>query len=140
MSKLNQDILFLIFEELQNNSKFLFSCLMVNRIWCETVIPILWRNPWCYSINYKKNSLYSIITSYLSDDIKELLTKRGILGQSLAFDYLSFCRNINIKVIDDIISIGSLLEYDRFFLQEEIYDIFVKKCPEIKYLNICGTY
>ncbi|CAB4495363.1 unnamed protein product [Rhizophagus irregularis] len=115
---------------------------MVNRIWCETVIPTLWRNPWCYSINYKKISLYSIITSYLSDDIKELLTKRGILilGQSLAFDYLSFCRNINIKVIDDIISIGSSLEYNRFYLQEEIYSLLVKKCPEIKYLNICGTY
>ncbi|CAB4466637.1 unnamed protein product [Rhizophagus irregularis] len=115
---------------------------MVNRIWCETVIPILWKNPWCYSINYKKNSLYSIITSYLSDDIKELLTKRGILilGQSLAFDYLSFCKNINIKVIDDIISIESSLEYNRFLLQEEIYSLLVKKCPEIKYLNICGTY
>ncbi|CAB4476660.1 hypothetical protein GLOIN_2v1764020 [Rhizophagus irregularis DAOM 181602=DAOM 197198] len=115
---------------------------MVNRIWCETVIPILWRNPWCYSINYKKISLYSIITSYLFDDIKELLTKRGILilGQSLAFDYLSFCKNINIKVIDDIISIGSSLEYNQFLLQEEIYSLLVKKCPEIKYLNICGTY
>ncbi|GBC46094.1 hypothetical protein GLOIN_2v1764020 [Rhizophagus irregularis DAOM 181602=DAOM 197198] len=115
---------------------------MVNRIWCETVIPILWRNPWRYSINYKKISLYSIITSYLFDDIKELLTKRGILilGQSLAFDYLSFCKNINIKVIDDIISIGSSLEYNRFLLQEEIYSLLVKKCPEIKYLNICGTY
>ncbi|CAB4421636.1 unnamed protein product [Rhizophagus irregularis] len=61
-------------------------------------------------------------------------------GQSLAFDYLSFCRNINIKVIDDIISIGSSLEYNRFLLQEEIYSLLVKKCPEIKYLNICGTY
>ncbi|GBC46092.1 hypothetical protein GLOIN_2v1764020 [Rhizophagus irregularis DAOM 181602=DAOM 197198] len=115
---------------------------MVNRIWCETVIPILWRNPWRYSINYKKISLYFIITSYLFDDIKELLTKRGILilGQSLAFDYLSFCKNINIKVIDDIISIGSSLEYNRFLLQEEIYSSLVKKFPEIKYLNICGTY
>ncbi|GBC18448.2 hypothetical protein RIR_jg5819.t1 [Rhizophagus irregularis DAOM 181602=DAOM 197198] len=48
--------------------------------------------------------------------------------------------NINIKVIDDIISIGSSLEYNRFYLQEEIYSLLVKKCPEIKYLNICGTY
>ncbi|EXX56708.1 uncharacterized protein OCT59_029099 [Rhizophagus irregularis] len=144
MSKLNKDILFLIFEELQDNSKYLFSCLMVNRIWCETVIPILWRNPWrYYAINYcKKNSLYSIITSYLSNDIKEFLSKKGIKisGQSLAFDYLSFCRSINIKIIDDIISIGSSSEYNRFLLQEEIYSFLIKKCPEIKYLNIHGTY
>ncbi|CAG8780798.1 17223_t:CDS:2, partial [Rhizophagus irregularis] len=51
------------------------------------------------------------------------LTKKGIQfsGQSLTFDYLSFCRNIDIKVIDDIISIGSPLEYNQFLLQEEIY-------------------
>ncbi|EXX71631.1 uncharacterized protein OCT59_017123 [Rhizophagus irregularis] len=146
MSKFNKDILFLIFEKLQNNSKnskFLFSCLMVNRIWCETMIPILWKNPWCYSINYcNKNSLYSIITSYLSNDIIESLTKKEILisNQSLAFDYLSFCRSIDTKIIDVIISIGSSSEYDQFLLQEEIYSLFIKKCPEIKYLNIRGTY
>ncbi|RGB41191.1 hypothetical protein C1646_663255 [Rhizophagus diaphanus] len=143
MSKLNKDILFLVFEELQDNAKFLFSCLMVNRIWCETVIPILWKNPWRYTINYyNKNSLYSILTSYLSNDIKEILTKKGIKisRQSLVFDYLSFCRSINIEIIDDIISIGSSLEYNRFLLQEQIYSFLIKKCPEIKYLNVCGTY
>ncbi|PKC58446.1 hypothetical protein RhiirA1_541068 [Rhizophagus irregularis] len=143
MSKLNKDILFLIFEELQDDSTLLFSCLMVNRIWCETVIPILWRKPWHYAIDYhKKFSLHSILTSYLSNDIKEFLTKKGIQisGQSLAFDYLSFCRSIDIKIINDIISIGSSLEYNQFLLQEEIYSLLIKKCPEIKYLNICGAY
>uniref|UniRef100_U9T5V4 F-box domain-containing protein n=1 Tax=Rhizophagus irregularis (strain DAOM 181602 / DAOM 197198 / MUCL 43194) TaxID=747089 RepID=U9T5V4_RHIID len=78
MSKLNKDILFLIFEELQDDSKSLFSCLMVNRTWCEIVIPILWRNPWCYDIKYyNKSYLFAIIVSYLSDDIKESLTKQG---------------------------------------------------------------
>uniref|UniRef100_U9SJ23 Uncharacterized protein n=1 Tax=Rhizophagus irregularis (strain DAOM 181602 / DAOM 197198 / MUCL 43194) TaxID=747089 RepID=U9SJ23_RHIID len=43
MSKLNKDILFLIFEELKDDSKSLFSCLMTNRLWCEIVIPILWK-------------------------------------------------------------------------------------------------
>ncbi|GBB99453.1 hypothetical protein RclHR1_35280001 [Rhizophagus clarus] len=33
MSRLNEDILFLIYEKLQNDSKSLFSCLMVNRLW-----------------------------------------------------------------------------------------------------------
>jgi hypothetical protein len=117
---------------------------MVNRLWCETAIPLLWRNPW-HNIYYcaNKDPLYSIITSYLSDDIKEFLTREGIhnLGQSLAFDYLSFCRSINVKIIDDIISIGSSSEYNRFLLQEEIYGLLIRKCPEIRWLNICGgTY
>ncbi|EXX76174.1 uncharacterized protein OCT59_010122 [Rhizophagus irregularis] len=143
MSKLNKDILYLLFEELQDNSNFLFSCLMVNKLWCEIVIPLLWKDPWRY-IDYRtnKNPLYSIITSYFSDDIKEFLKKEGIqiLGQSLAFDYLTFCRSINVDIIDDIISVGSSLEYERFLLQEEIYNLLMRKCPEIKYLDIRGTY
>ncbi|GBC03331.1 hypothetical protein RclHR1_05070015 [Rhizophagus clarus] len=116
---------------------------MVNRLWCETTVPVLWRKPWCYSINYRnKKSLYSIITSYLSDNVKEFLTKKGIKvsSKSLAFDYLSFCRSIDVKTIDDIISVRSSTEYKRFLLQEKIYGFLIKKCSEIKYLNICGTY
>jgi hypothetical protein len=145
MSILNKDILLLLFDELHDNSKFLFSCLMVNRFWCETVIPILWKNPWRYAINYhKKISLYTIITSYLSDDIKKFLKKEGlgiqISSHPLIFDYLAFCRSIDIKIIDDIISIGSSTDYYRFLLQEEVYSFLIRKCPEIKYLNMCGTY
>ncbi|GES83965.1 hypothetical protein GLOIN_2v1764020 [Rhizophagus clarus] len=143
MSKFNRDILFLIFEVLRNDSKSLFSCLMVNRFWCETVIPILWRNPWCYDINYKnKDYLFIIIISYLYNDINEFLTRQEIQlpllvsSQSLMFDYLSFCRSINIQTISTIISIGSPLDYIQFNLQQEFYSLFIKKCPEFKYLDM----
>jgi hypothetical protein len=142
MTKLNKDILFLIFKELQEDSKSLFTCLMVNRPWCETVIPILWRNPWCYDINYgNKDFLFMIIASYLPDDIKESLTKQGIQllsasSQLLLFDYLSFCRSINIGTINIITSIGSPLVYNQFLLQQEFYGLFMKKFPELKYLDI----
>src|SRR5438034_438616 len=142
MSELNKDILFLIFEELQDDSKSLFSCLMVNRLWCETVIPILWKNPWRYDINYENNNrLFIIISSYLSDDIKEFLTRQGmqlpsISYQPLLFDYLSFCRSINVNAMNAIISTGSSLAYNKFILQQEFYNLFMKKCPEIKYLDM----
>src|SRR5277367_70683 len=98
MTKLNKDILFLLFEELQNDSNSLFSCLMVNRLWCETVIPILWKNPWRYNSN--NSYLFATIAFYLPDDIKEFLTRPlpQISHQSLLFDYLSFCRSININI------------------------------------------
>src|SRR6266542_1623948 len=142
MSKLNKDTLFLIFEELQDDSKFLFSCLMVNRLWSETVIPILWRNPWNYDINYSNKSyLFTIIAYYLPNDIKEFLTRQGIQlpspsYKSLLFDYLSFCRSININTIKSIISTGSSLAYNQFLLQHEFYSIFMKKFPELKYLDM----
>ncbi|EXX73912.1 uncharacterized protein OCT59_012707 [Rhizophagus irregularis] len=143
MSKLNKDILFLIFEELQDDPKSLFSCLMVNRLWCENAIPILWKNPWCYNdINYNnKNYLFIIIASYLPDNIKESISKLGIQlpsfsYQSLLFDYLSFCRSININTINTIICIGSPLTYNQFLLQREFYDLFTKKFLELKYLDL----
>ncbi|PKK66830.1 hypothetical protein RhiirC2_784296 [Rhizophagus irregularis] len=142
MSKLNKDILFLISQELQDDSISLFSCLMVNRLWCETVIPILWRNPWCYDIDYyNKNYLFKIIVSYLSDDIKEFLTRQGIQlltvsRQLLMFDYLSLCRSIDAHTINIIASIGSSLAYNNFILQQEFYNLFMKKFPELKYLNM----
>src|ERR1044072_6147569 len=144
MSKLNKDILFLLFEELQDDLKSLFSCLLVNRLWCETVIPILWRNPWCYDMNdQKKSSLYHIIILSLPNHSKEFLISQGIqlfptstLSEFLSFDYLSFCKSLDIKVIKNIISLSSSSTYSQFLLQQEIYDLFVKTFSKIKYLDM----
>jgi hypothetical protein len=142
MSQLNKDILFLIFEELRDDSKSLFSCLMVNKLWCETVIPILWKNPWRYGIDYSNKSyLFAIIAFYLSNDVKKFLVKMEIQlplisSQSLFFDYLSFCRSFNVNTINKIISIGSSLIYNQFLLQQEFYSFFMKKFPELKFLDM----
>src|SRR3954462_3458100 len=142
MPKLNKDILFLLFEELRDNLKSLFSCLMVNGLWCETAIPILWRNPWNYDINYYHNtSLYYVITFYLPDDVKEFLSRLGIqlppiTHHSLLFDYLSLCRSINMSVINDIIAVGSPSAYNQFLFRQEIYSLFIRKCSEFKYLDM----
>src|SRR4051794_24000207 len=141
MPNLNKDILLLIFEELQDDSKSLFSCLMVNRIWCETVIPVLWRNPWRYGINYSNKSyLFTIFISYLPNDIKEFLASKGIQlpstsSQLLLFDYLFFCRSINAKIMNSIISTRTSSDYDQFLLQQEFYNILMRKCSELKYLD-----
>src|ERR1044072_8083452 len=142
MSKLNEDILSLIFEELQDDSKTLFSCLMVNRIWCKTVVPVLWRNPWRYSINYRNRSyLFIIFIFYLPDNIKEFLTSKEIQlppisYQSLLFDYLSFCRSINTNIMNCIVSTRTSSGYELFLLQQEFYSILMKKCSELKYLDM----
>ena len=40
MSKLNKDVLFLIFKELQDDKNSIHSCLLVNKTWCEIIIPM----------------------------------------------------------------------------------------------------
>ena len=45
MLTLDNDVLFLIVKKLQNDKKSLHSCLLVDRTWCGTTVPILWKNP-----------------------------------------------------------------------------------------------
>ncbi|RIA88192.1 hypothetical protein C1645_775614 [Glomus cerebriforme] len=113
---------------------------MINRLCCEIVVPILWRDPWRYSINYKnKNYLLAMIGFSLPDNIKEFLNSQGIqlpsiLHQSLLFDYFSFCESINIDIMNSIICIGS--SFIQFSLQQEFYNLIMRKCSELKYLDM----
>src|SRR4051794_22775605 len=45
-----------IFNELLTDKKTLFSCLLVNRLWCETVVDKLWQQPFrlLYLCRYNK--------------------------------------------------------------------------------------
>ena len=110
---------------------------MVNKLWCETSIPILWKNPWKNDIKYSNKSfLYNIITFYFTDNIKDFLLPTTIIYQSLLFDYLSFCRCINVNTLYNIISVETSSDYDRFLLQQELYNVIIRKCPGLKYLNM----
>src|SRR5581483_11415952 len=46
VSKLSIDILSIIFEELEKENSTLYSCILVNRVWCQVGIALLWKNPW----------------------------------------------------------------------------------------------
>ncbi|GBC07422.1 hypothetical protein RclHR1_07450010 [Rhizophagus clarus] len=60
----------------------------------------------------------------------------SVSSKSLFFDYLSYCRSINVIIMNTIISIGSSLPYNQFLVQQEFYRLFMKQCPELKYLNM----
>ena len=94
MFKLNGDVLYLIFKEFQDE-KVLFSYLTVNKTWCETIIPILWKDPWKFlkGKKFEKNLLLNIIFSHLSDESKNNLKDKGV-------DFLT--HNIYQKPLFDI--------------------------------------
>src|ERR1043166_2304252 len=107
MVQLNEDLLFLILEELQYDSKSLRSSLLVNRTWCKIIIPFLWRNPWRY---LKLEALLLVIILHLSNETKETLKSLGInlliTQQKPTFNYISFIRYLelyNIKKIFDYV-------------------------------------
>src|ERR1044072_8230557 len=99
MSKLNRDILYLTFKELQYDKNTLHSCLLVNKLWCENIIPILWKNPWKHlKEERRRSSMLNVILSHSSNELKNHLKEKGIyiLYQNPLFDYISFCRHLNL--------------------------------------------
>src|SRR5437762_10068151 len=108
MSKFNEDVLYLIFKEFRNDKKPLYPCLLVNKTWCEIIVPILWKNPWNYlrGIDYKL--LFDVIISHLSNESKEILRIQGVrlseMQQKLLFNYISFCRYLNLYELEKMIN------------------------------------
>src|SRR5579862_8631603 len=120
MARLNIDILYLIFEELQDDKNTLFSCILVNKTWCEITIPILWKNPWKSLKNKKEKLLLNVIISHL----KKKLRGRELSYQKLSFDYISFCRHLNfskIQIIINEVCKKSKVSID----QDEIFNLFI---------------
>jgi hypothetical protein len=123
MSKLNNDVLYLIFKELKNDGKTLFSSLLVNKTWCETIIPILWNNPWKFLKEEKEKFLFNVIISHLSDELKNNLGKNvENLYQKPLFNYISYCRYLNYNHIGNIIKMYNLIKNEiiKLFINENM--------------------
>src|ERR1051326_7504408 len=90
MSKLPVDCLNEIFEYLEDDADTLRSCLLVNRLWCEVSVRILWRSI--------RN--YNTLIACLPDELKEILSKNGIItsdSRPPMFNYASFCKVLSVN-------------------------------------------
>src|SRR5687767_3010854 len=103
-----------IFENLEEDKITLYSCLLVNRLWCEVSVRILWRDIWRfkYSVSYKhqrqehrvESAILSTLIGCLPSESKELLHNNGIFittttSKPLLFNYASFCKVLTINGI-----------------------------------------
>jgi hypothetical protein len=142
MSKLYRDILYLVFEELQYDKKSLISCLKVNKIWCEIVIPILWKNPWEDLTHKKEELLLNVITSHLPEDkvIKNNLNKRfNFFTNSYKrplFNYISFCKHLNLEIIEDMFYAHT--QYKE--IKNDILNLFINENAEYTHLYMPEYY
>ncbi|PKK63581.1 hypothetical protein RhiirC2_788697 [Rhizophagus irregularis] len=136
MSKLNSDILEQIFQDLNDlnqNIKYrisLFPCLLVNKLWYEVMISILWSYP--YKNVYNEKLLFNIIISHLSDKIIKLLIDKNIIKtnfkkQKLSFNYVKFCKYLN--------NIEIIFPNESRLLRKKIYKHFIRECSSIKCLS-----
>ncbi|GBC03029.1 hypothetical protein RclHR1_04950001 [Rhizophagus clarus] len=147
MSKLNDDIFYLIIKELNNIERSLHPYLLVNRTWSVIVISTLWKNPWKYAnAYYKRKLLLQVIISHLSDEKRnELNNSRSNflinLYERPLFNYINFCKHLNLVAIKDtILTIGILTCEVDFFMDEIIYLFVNNENTNIKHLYIPNEF
>jgi hypothetical protein len=150
-----------IFEYLEEDKITLRSCLLVNRLWCEIAVRILWRHIWNFQYNsvqynpyrtHVPSSIISTLIACLPNESKALLLKNGISIPSPTykpplFNYVSFCKVLSICSIDKMIqnvlekrqsTISSRsLSYDKYLLSQEILKMFMNEVSSLKSLDYC---
>src|SRR5580765_1002388 len=92
-----------VFEYLEDDKFTLHSCLLVNRLWCEISVRILWRDIWNlrYSVTGKHqlkvaSATLSTLIACLPNESKEFLHKNEIFistptSKPPLFNYAAFC-------------------------------------------------
>jgi hypothetical protein len=148
MTTLNIDCLILIFYKMNKNS--LYSCLLVNKEWCNVVVPILWKKySWRWSRRLgdkvtRRMRLYNTILSCLPSSSKQLLSDNNIklpstiLLKEPLFNYISFCKFPNAVYIIEIVkmvfeSFNTRRPKQNLF-EQEIYKLFISQCRNVKKL------
>src|SRR5436190_23757662 len=146
--QLPTDCLDEILEHLEGNKITLHSCLLVNRLWCNISVRILWKNIW----NFKyfaafghqlkiESAIFSTLISCLPNESKELLHKNEIFistptSKQPLFNYAAFCKVHSINKICQLIYEALRLQDDKLYLvAKEILKMFMNQAPPLKMLN-----
>jgi len=142
MRQLPVDCLNDIFEFLEGDKNTLCSCLLVNRLWCEISVRILWRNALYAELPI---GIFRTLLACLSDKSKELLHKNGIAIstptlKSPLFNYVSFCNVLSIGAINNAIdyfltSSNSNIPANSSLLKQEILKMLMKHITTLKRLS-----
>src|ERR1700734_899651 len=99
MSQLTADCLNEIFQYLEYDNITLYSCVLVNRLWCEVSVRVLWRDTSIY-----KASSFKTLISCLPNESKEILSQNGIIIPTSTpkppiFNYAAFCKFLSIDKV-----------------------------------------
>src|SRR6266496_783590 len=144
MSQLPADCLNEIFEYLKNDKFTLYSCMLVNRLWCEVSVGILWRD-----VKKFNGETYNALISCLPNESKEILYKNGIniatpTSKPPMFNYAAFCKVLPINKVH--YDVGEFLKNQESIVSqnldnitnvvvEEIYKMFISQISSLKSLT-----
>ncbi|PKY19799.1 hypothetical protein RhiirB3_432953 [Rhizophagus irregularis] len=109
---LTDDCIYYILQHLQDDRLTLFKCLLVNRFWCKSTIPLLYANPFA-NITEKNYSI--TLTLILCFNKAEILQLKNQLGSNQInninfdkehkplFEYPKYLENYNNNTISSVI-------------------------------------
>ncbi|PKY34302.1 hypothetical protein RhiirB3_532783 [Rhizophagus irregularis] len=127
-----------IIECLENDPKTLYSCLLVNRIWCKVSVRIYWRNI---------RNLNTLIAC-LPNDSKKILHNNGIsisTSKTPVFNYASFCKYLEVhKVINNVGNflqkwVSPNLSNDITMLSQEIFKLLMCQISSLREITFIKT-
>jgi hypothetical protein len=145
-----------IIEYLEDDKHTLHSCLLVDRLWCEISVKILWKNIWNFKSFYQKrplrvtSSILSTLIACLPNESKELLYKNEIFiltptSKPPLFNYAAFCKVLLthkiIKLVDEFfkdnpyINSLSLKNTRNCLVVNEIIKMFTSQIYSLKKLT-----
>src|SRR6266496_1675645 len=143
----NKDVLFLIFKELKNDKKSLYSCLLVNRTWCVVAMPILWRNPGQTLLTKKAGCLlFDVTLLHLSEESRDILKNQGYNNlitetyQRPLFNYINFCKYLDLLIIERMISSKNIERSNVSFIRNVILKLFINGNTKLICLSIRQNY
>ncbi|PKK73883.1 hypothetical protein RhiirC2_775475 [Rhizophagus irregularis] len=139
MSKLSEDVLFLISENLKDDIISLYSCLLVNTVWCKTMVPNLWKIPGRIPLTKKANDiLFNVILLHLSEESRDTLKNQGIniitetSQRPLLFNYISLWKWLNLELLLETMIISKNIEKSKMsIIRNEILNCF----SELEFFN-----
>jgi hypothetical protein len=108
----------------------LYSCILVNRLWCRLAIPLLWEDP--FSIQIRNQKFIEIYLRNSNEDDKAKFNEYGInnnlsLSNTL-FNYPSFIKCLNTHKVGN--SIDKWLE----IIMDDDYNNYGKREKAIKFI------
>ncbi|RGB32848.1 hypothetical protein C1646_743691 [Rhizophagus diaphanus] len=133
----------------------LYSCILINRLWCRLAIPLLWEDP--FSKKYPENRHFiEIYLSKLNEDVKTKLYIYGVnnnlVFSNTLFNYPSFIKYLDIDKIlssiqtwvDTVVEkFSDCLENFGFESKEDknnepkrqLFKLIMKYCTKIRYFD-----
>ncbi len=154
---LPHDIVMEVINYLENDHSALHSCILVNRLWCQTAIEVFWRNLWEFRIivgltgdTYRFwGAVFKTLTSFLPNSSKELWISNEIKVSLYSpkvqlFDYPVYLKSLDCVAISAMIEMVTYMAhqherprrllYIQHLLEQEICKIFINKCSKISVL------